>query len=240
MEATLEPNPNDVTAATPPAHARTEPLPLPPAQPPIEAPSQPPAEPPAQPPAKSRPVGRWRRPLDYYLLWLAVIVSLAINAYLLNLLLEGQRLAGVAAGTAAESVAELANAAIDYNVEIRETIPVSLTVRYHDLIKVPISYTLPINTNVAVPLRTPLGVFPLNFPVVTSIGISLTPMIPISIVVPISHVVPIAIAVPIHIDMQDTPFGTTLVEAEGYLEDLAEDLKDPTLPGLPFWPTPTP
>jgi len=182
----------------------------------------------------------WRRPLDYYVLWLAVIVSLAINAYLLNLLIEGQRQVGLAAGTAAEAVAELADAAIDYPVEIRETIPVSLTVRYSDLIVVPISYTLPINTNVSVPLRTPLGTFPLNFPVVASIGISLTPMVPISIVVPISHVVPIAISVPIHIALEDTPFGSTLVEVEGYLNDVAVDLRDPGLPGLPFGPTPEP
>jgi len=220
----LEPNSTEVTVAAP-----TQQLPASPTE-----------QPPPTPPAPARSTGRWRRPLDYYLLWLAVIVSLAINAYLLNLLIEGQRQVGLAAGTAAESVGELADAAIDYKVEIRETIPVSLTVRYNDIISVPISYTLPINTNVSVPLRTPLGTFPLNFPVVTSIGISLTPMIPINIVVPITHVVPIAIAVPIHIDMQDTPFGTALVEVEGYLETVAEDLKDPTLPGLPFGPTPAP
>jgi hypothetical protein len=197
--------------------------------------------PPTAPPVERRPPpARWRRPLDYYLLWLAVIVSLGINAYLLNLLLEGQRQLGLAAGAAAISVGELASGSIDYKVEIRETIPVSLTVRYNDIITVPISYTMPINTNVSVPLRTPLGTFPLNFPVVTSIGISLTPVVPISLVVPISHVVPIAIAVPIHIDMLDTPFGVALGEVETYLTDVARDLEDPSLPAPPFWPTAAP
>jgi hypothetical protein len=195
--------------------------------------------PPPEPIAKARPA-RWRRPLDYYLLWMAVIASLAINAYLLQLVIEGQRQIGLAAGTAAEAVGELADASIEYNVEIRETIPVSLTVRYNDVVTVPISYTLPINTNVSVPLRTPLGTFPINFPVVASIGISLTPIVPINIVVPISHVVPIAIAVPIDIEMLDTPFGTALVEVEGYLHDVSVDLQDPTLPGWPFGPTPIP
>lgn len=216
MEANLDSSVNEATVQTPAA-----------------------SPPPPGPMEKARPA-RWRRPLDYYLLWVAVIASLAINAYLLNLVIEGQRQIGLAAGTAAEAVGELADASIEYNVEIRETIPVSLTVRYNDVVTVPISYTLPINTNVSVPLRTPLGTFPLNFPVVASIGISLTPIVPINIVVPISHVVPIAIAVPIQIDMQDTPFGTSLVEVEGYLEDVALDLKDPTLPGLPFGPTPPP
>jgi hypothetical protein len=219
----------DATPVDPNATVKVEP-----------APPQPPSVVVPPPEAAPPPRARWRRPIDYYLLWLGVIVSLGINAYLLNLVIEVQRQLGTAAGDAAEAVADFSGASIDYPVEIRETIPVSLTVRYHDTISVPISYTLPINTNIAVPLRTPLGTFPLNFPVVASIPISLNPMIPISIVVPISHVVPIAIDVPIHIELADTPFGTALVGVEDYLNGVAEDLEEPTLPGLPFMPTPTP
>lgn len=179
---------------------------------------------------------RWKRPLDYYLLWLAVIASLAANVYLVRVLLEARRQLGVAAVAAAGAVGDIGEAAIDYPVEIREAIPISMTVRYSEVISVPISYTLPINANVSVPLRTPLGTFPINVPVFTNIPIHLTPTVPINIAVPISMTVPVAIDVPIHVELADTPLGEAFLGAEQYLLDLGETLSEDPINLGPLMP----
>lgn len=166
----------------------------------------------------------FKRPLDYYVLMIAVIVSLGLNFYILNLLQQARVQVGQAAGDAAGAVGQLRNATIEYQVEIRETLPISLTIDYNETVVVPISYTLPINTQVSVPLRTPLGVFPITVPVVTSIPINLAPEVPLSISVPISLTVPVAIDVPIRVELKDTALGDAFSGAEQYLLDLADDL----------------
>jgi len=171
---------------------------------------------------------RWKRPIDYYLLWVAVIGLVAFNAYLVNTLLEARRQVtsdvAQAAFTAAESLDGMANMAIDYPVEIREAIPISMTIRYSDTVVVPISYTLPVNTNVSIPLRTPLGTFPINVPIALNVPIRLTPTVPLNLAVPVSLTVPIAIDVPIHVDLSTTPLGEGILNAQTYLYDIATDL----------------
>ena len=165
-----------------------------------------------------------KRSLDYYLLCIAVILSLGLNVYILSVLREARRQVGVAAGNASVSVGQLADGAIDYTVQIDEVLPVSMTVGYADEITVPISVTLPISTEVEVPLRTPLGTFPIVVPVITSFPVRLNPVIPISIELPISTTIPVQVAFPIHVELRDTPFGASLDGAQLYLENLARDL----------------
>ncbi len=166
----------------------------------------------------------FNRTLDYWLLWVLVIVSVALNVYIINFLREAQRQIGIAAGNASVGVGLLADSAIDYPVEIHEQLPVSMTIVYQDQITVPISVTLPISTEVTVPLRTPLGIFPIVVPVITSFPVRLNPVIPISIELPISTTVPVDVAFPIHVNIRDTPFGASLDGAQTYLEALARDL----------------
>jgi hypothetical protein len=184
------------------------------------------------------------RPLDYYLLWLAIIVSLAINAFLLNFLIQARQQVGQAAGSAAVAVGQLRTSSIDYPIEIQESLPVSLTVTYQEDIAVPISVTLPINTLVSVPLRTPVGNFPINVPVVANIPISLTTVVPLDVAIPISMSIPIDVSFPIHVDLADTALGESLSGAELYLRQLASDLgadsPSPIEPWPPAGPSPTP
>jgi hypothetical protein len=179
---------------------------------------------------------RIRRPLDYYLLWLAVIASLALNVYLISVLLQARRQTGEAMIALGGALGGVSAASIDYAVEIRETVPVSMTLRYSEVITVPISYTLPLNTQVLVPLRTPLGTFPINVPVFTTIPIKLTPTVPLSLAVPVSMTIPVAIDVPISVALEDTPLGEALAGVEQYLVDLGETLE--RSPDLPFGLTP--
>ncbi len=172
---------------------------------------------------------RWKRPLDYYLLWLAVIGLVSYNYYLTSTLLEARRQVteqvADAAFTAAEALTGMANATIDYPVEIREAIPISMTIHYSDTVVVPISYTLPVNTNVSIPLRTPLGTFPINVPIALNVPIRLTPTVPLNLAVPVSMTIPINIDVPIHVDLATTPLGEGLLAAQAYLYQASEDIR---------------
>ncbi len=162
------------------------------------------------------------------MLWLAVIGLVGYNYYLTSTLLEARRQVtqqvAEAAFTAAQALDGMASATIDYPVEIREAIPISLTIHYSDTVVVPISYTLPVNTNVSIPLRTPLGTFPINVPIALSVPIRLTPTVPLNLAVPVSMTIPINIDVPIHVDLSTTPLGEGLLQAQAYLYQAASDL----------------
>lgn|GEM_PF-3052100 len=169
---------------------------------------------------------RWKRPIDYYLLWVAVIALAVVNYQLITTLLDAKRQVAEAAFTAAEAMGGMSSATIDYPVEIREAIPISLTIHYSDTVVVPISYTLPVNTNVSIPLRTPLGTFPINVPIALSVPIRLTPTVPLNLAVPVSLTVPINIDVPIHVDLATTPLGEGLLQAQALLYSAASNLSN--------------
>lgn len=179
-----------------------------------------------------------RRPPDYYLLWLVALISLGLNLYLLNIALQARRQVGDAAGAAAVAVGTLADSAIDYPVEIHKTLPISLTLDYKQTLTIPISVTLPISTEVTVPLRTPIGEFPITVPVVTTIPVRLSPQVPISVSLPVSTTVPVDVAFPIHVELKTTALGASLVSAQIYLQDLANNLGSGPAPGSTTTPTP--
>lgn len=176
------------------------------------------------------------RPLDYYLLWLVALVSLGLNLYLVNMLLQARRQVGQAANMAAAAAGALAESAIDYPVELHQVLPVSLTVAYRQTLVIPISVTLPISTVVSVPLKTPIGEFPIAVPVVTNIPVDLSPAVPLSLSLPISTTVPIDVSFPIHLELKSTALGASLASAQAYLEDLAANLGSP--PTAAATPTP--
>jgi hypothetical protein len=177
------------------------------------------------------------RPVDYYLLWVIALLSLGMNIYIINILIQARQQVGQAAGTAAVAINELQGSSIDYPVEVHDSVPISMTLDYSDTVSVPISVTLPISTVVSVPLKTPIGEFPINVPVVTSIPVRLNPQVPLSVSIPVSVSVPIDVSVPIHVAIADTPLVAPLSAAKLYLQDLARRMGTP-LPGVP--PTPTP
>ena len=176
---------------------------------------------------------RARRTVDYYILWGLVVVSLGLNIYLFNTLLQAKRQLALAASSAATAVDQLRDTAIDYTVPISQTVPVSFTVAYRQTFTVPISVTLPIDTNVTVPLNTPLGNFPITVPVKTTVPINLNPQVPLSLTVPVSVSVPISLSVPIHLAVNDTVFGSSLGGAADYLRGVSAGLGGPG-------PTPSP
>jgi len=165
------------------------------------------------------------RPLDYWLLWLVALLSLAVNVWLIRTLLIVRRQVGEAAGRAAQAIGALRESSIDYTVSVEQDVPVSLTLPVNTTVNVPIHTQLPINTQVTVPLETPFGQIPLTFPVQTIVPVNLQPEVPINATVPVSMIVPVALEVPIHLALSDTAFGQSLSDAQGYLERLAADLQ---------------
>jgi hypothetical protein len=174
-----------------------------------------------------------RRPVDYYVLWLVALVSLGLNLYVINALMQAKLQVAQAAGTAAAAVEQLRSTAIDYAVPMHDSLPVSFTVAYRQTFTVPISVTLPIDTLVTVRLDTPIGSFPINVPVKTNVPINLNPQVPLSLSVPVSVSIPISLTVPIHLALSDPPFGNSLTNAANYLNGIAAGLGGPA-------PTPTP
>jgi hypothetical protein len=165
-----------------------------------------------------------RRPFDYYILWVLALVSLGLNLYLVYTLLQARRQVAQAATSAAVAVQQLRGTAIDYAVPIDQSLPISFTVGYYQIVTVPISVSLPIDTNVTVPFNTPLGNFPVTVPVKTIIPINISPQVPLSLSVPVSVGVPISLTVPIHLVLSDTPLGDSLSGAADYLNNVAAEL----------------
>ncbi len=166
-----------------------------------------------------------KRPFDYYLLWVVALLSLLINAGLVYGLMLARQQAAEGAQTAAEAVAALRSASLEYTVHLDQSLPVSLTVPFNTTIKVPISTTLPINTEFSFSLHTLLGDFPVNLPVHAEVPVNLVSPVPVNVAVPISATVPVALDVPIKIDVSQTPLGQSLGPTQAYLEKLAVDLK---------------
>jgi len=166
-----------------------------------------------------------KRPFDYYLLWVVALLSLLINAGLVYGLMLARQRAAEGAQTAAEAVAALRSASLEYTVHLDQSLPVSLTVPFNTIVRVPISTTLPIDTEFNFSLHTLLGDFPVNLPVHAEVPVNLTSQVPLDVVVPISATVPVSLDVPIKIDVSQTPLGQSLGPTQTYLEKLAADLK---------------
>jgi len=66
------------------------------------------------------------RPLDYWLLWLVALLSLAVNVWLIRTLLIVRRQAGGAADRAAQAIGALRNSSIDYTVSVALEVPIHL------------------------------------------------------------------------------------------------------------------
>ena len=165
-------------------------------------------------------------------------MSLGINVYVINVLRQARHQVGLAADSAAQAVDGLRTTSLDYTVPIRQSLPVSFTVAYKQELVVPISLTLPINTIVSFPLRTPLGTFPIDIPVVTNIPINLQTSVPLSLALPISLTVPIKVDVPIHIDLSQTALNDSLLDAKQYLIDVADGMGVTSSAGPASTPTP--
>jgi hypothetical protein len=175
--------------------------------------------------------GAMRRPA-FVVLSVLVLVSLALNVFIIVQLLKVRRMATNLANQAAQDLRPLEDARIRYTVKVNETLPVSADVPFHETINVPIktsipiSITVPIHERIQVPVDAGLLSFDLDVPIDLEVPVNLD--VPIDLQVPvtisrtmsISTSVPISLAIPIDIPLADTPFGPALRQLREAVEGL--------------------
>lgn len=169
----------------------------------------------------------YRRTLDYWLLWLLVLILLAFNAYLVRMLLvakaEVDRIRVEAAGQVldvAEQVAALRTTVIRYDVVINEDIPINMAVPIDMTVPIDIEEDIFIDTTVTTRL---LGV-PVDVPIAATVPVAVNTEVPINETITINETIPIAVDVPIEIDILQTPLAEMLAQAYDQLIDFAAQL----------------
>lgn len=176
-----------------------------------------------------------------------VLVSLALNVFLIReaLVLRRQLAAGgqTAVETldaAIEQLDELSTASFSVEIPIDEQIDVETTIALDEEFRVPISTTVPIDTDVSVPLQIgPFGRYNIDIPIETEVPVSLTVPINIDRNVPVETSVPIELIVPIEVEVADTPIADQLVVWERTLRRMRGQISAAlNLPDLE--PTPPP
>lgn len=153
------------------------------------------------------------------LLWLAVLISLGLNLFLLTTLYNLRQRARLEVNNAAELLDSVEVRNFDLPIHIEESVYLSLTVSFSDTFLVPISATvpvsasvpfsdtivvpvdaiIPVNTTVAVPLPA-IGNVTIPVPLVTSIPVSLTVDVPISRSIPVQLDIPVDLMVEVPIE----------------------------------------
>lgn len=210
-----------------------------------------PAPEPASPPPSGGIASLLRRPPDYWLLWVVVIISLGFNVYLLNILIgieEDIQAVQLEVAEGALEVAagiwELRSAAFTYNVIIDESVAVDLVVPIRMVVPVVVDEEIAVNTTIFTRLP-PLNI-PYNFPISTTFPVNIETDVEINEDVVISDAIPVSFEVPISITIADTPFAQSIDDAYYGLLEFARQLGAPdsdlaVLPGTPLPPiTPTP
>jgi hypothetical protein len=171
------------------------------------------------------------RPIDYWLLWLVALGSLALNVWLINTLLTirqqiDQARLGAAQGLteAASGVAQMSLGAFDYNVEVNDSVPINILVPISETLPVPVSDTIKINSAAVADIPL-LG--PTSIPFSVNVPLDLKVSVPVSMTVVVSDTIPVHFFVPVHINLDDTPLGGLKTEIQGYLLEAARQLQQP-------------
>jgi hypothetical protein len=169
-------------------------------------------------------------------LWFVALGSLALNVWLVNVLLEARRQAGQAAAYAAQAIGALRETTIETTIPVERAVPVVFSVPIHQTIVVPVNDTIPVNTQVQVPIEIPvLGTRIFSIPIQTTIPVNLETQVPLNLTVPVSTSVPVSFEVPVRIVVADTSMGESLAQTQHYFEEAARQLQAGPLSG----PTPT-
>jgi hypothetical protein len=178
-------------------------------------------------------------------LFLLVLVSLALNGYLIwqwltfrsqALALAGQAeaLRQSALGAVAQVRQELQgidDLTLEYSVPIDEDLPVDAVVPFHERLNIPVKTTVPISHTVETAFDLEIRQFGLSIPVEVVVPVELTVPIDLSIPVAIDRdirvrtTVPIDLEVPIAIDLADLGVARYLELIDLGLADLEQALK---------------
>lgn len=160
-----------------------------------------------------------RQRIYLIILTVLVFVSLGLNLFLIREALSLRRQLATGGQTAVdtldvaiEQLDNLSTASFSVEIPIDEQIDVATTISLEEEFRVPISTTVPINTNVSVPIQIgPFGSYDIEVPIDTQVPVSLTVPINIDRNIPVETSVPIKLIVPIEVEVADTPIADQLV-----------------------------
>ncbi|MGC9522780.1 MAG: hypothetical protein ACP5HG_12975 [Anaerolineae bacterium] len=137
-----------------------------------------------------------------YLISFLVIASLAINVFLIYLLLHVEQGFTASLEAARETLLEMSNAPLAVTVEVDQMIPVHTTVAFSDTLTVPVRFEYPLDTVVNTYIQLPvLGRQDIVVPVQTVIPISQTFEMPVQMQVPISITYPLQAEIPVQVEI---------------------------------------
>jgi hypothetical protein len=176
------------------------------------------------------------------LLFLLVLLSLALNGYLvwqwLTFRAQVQAMADGAEGlrrSALEAIAQLReelqginDSTFEYVVQIDEDLPIDAVVPFHERFEVPIQSTVPISQEFATTFDLQISQFGMVIPVDVVVPIQLEVPIDLSVPieidreVPVQTTVPISLEVPIVVDLADVGLARYVELLDRGLADLEE------------------
>ena len=164
-----------------------------------------------------------RRPWHYILLWVIVLVSLALNVYLLVGFNNFQRNVQQEANRISETLDGVEIENYELPIVVDETFAISLTVPFSDTFEVPIKTTVPVSTSITVDetisvafndvvsLDRDVQVFlsvlgqsiPVDIPIRADVPVDLQTDVPIKLEVPVEAEIPIdlMVKVPVHTEV---------------------------------------
>jgi hypothetical protein len=166
------------------------------------------------------------------LTWLAiavlfglVLISLGLNVLLLGRLYVVQQGAATALDAGLVAVEDLKGEVITYTVTLSQTVPVEADVPFKKQFNVQLKTTVPIKTEVLVPIRTPLGTFNVNVPIDTQVPINTTVPVEIDQTLHISAMVPLQMHLPVSIEVRKTALSDYLDRLQDTLRKLRDTLR---------------
>ncbi len=173
-------------------------------------------------------------------LFILVIISLALNAFLLwqwmgalqQAKVMGQQVQ-IAMDQAVANLSDFENSAIAFTVPVHDNIAVKTEVKYKKTINVPIKLTVPVDQEVKtqIPLKVNDITIPIEVtvPVKMNIPIDTTQNVNLDLVIPVDTTVPIDLEIPVNIKLSETGLGPYIGQFKQMLQQM-NDLLPTELP----------
>ncbi len=177
-----------------------------------------------------------------------VVISLALNVYLINEWNQTQReFANMAAqfrpvvaetlNNADKELAAFQESTLTFNVEIDQELPVNAEIPFNETIEIPVQMVIPFKEQIQTTVNVdPFGtgfMVPMDIDIPVDMEFPIDEVVSVSVdrTIPISTTVPLQLAVPININIADTDLAPFIDELRKGLDEFESNI-DQTLSGM--------
>lgn len=151
------------------------------------------------------------------LLLIFLFISFAINFWTWVTLFRLRAVAREQLDALAVQLQSAQQDTVQFDIPVRQAIPISAEVPIEKSIAVPINLSVPINETFNVPLETPFGTYQIPVPIDVEVPISTTVPVEVSEVIAVSTIIELDLTVPIRIPIAGSPL-------EDYLNRLHREI----------------